>query len=348
MAALAQHMSLRSVGQEYQCAPSTVSYQLKKLADSAAIDPKLPPDVALANKKRCGRPRTWSKRDERAVVKVIRRHKFLKPQKVLPIVVSEVKKMCLSTLRAIMRENDLHRYQSVPKPYLSPLHRRKRLAYVRRAIQINPEAYICIDETPLHLGYFNRPWVTCKPNERHKKDFIISAFKKQLGFMVWAAIWVGGHSELVRFDCSASEGENGGVTSAIYVDQIYSGPLRRIWRRQRRAWARYEGGPLIIEDNSSVHTGKITKAARKREGFKMVGHPPSSPDLNPIEYAWSYLKDMLDALPDRPRNLDELWEAAQTLWNGIPQGFFDKYILGLPDRMEKVRKARGGHPDEEM
>ena len=348
MAALAQHLSLRVVAEEYKCAPSTVSYQLQKLADSKAIDPKLSPDKALANKKRCGRPRTYSKREERAVVKTIKAHKKLTPQKLVPVVESEVRRFGLTTIRKIMRENKLERFQAVPKPYLTAAHKRKRLAYVLKAQHLNPESFICTDETHLHLGYYSRPWITCKRSERHRKENLIPAFKKQLGFMVWGAIWIGGHSELVRFDCSESDGPHGGVTSKIYVDQIYSGPLRRIWRRQKRAWERYEGGPLILEDNASIHSSKITKEARRREGFKMLEHPPCSPDLNPIEYAWGYLKGLLDELPDRPRNLDEKWEIAQRLWNEIPQGFFDGYIWGLPARMEKVRKARGGHPQESM
>jgi protein-L-isoaspartate O-methyltransferase len=34
--------------------------------------------------------------------------------------------------------------------------------------------------------------------------------------MVWGAVWHGGRSQLVRFDCSESTGERGGVTAVIY------------------------------------------------------------------------------------------------------------------------------------
>lgn len=348
MAALAKHMPLRLVAEEYQCAPSTVSYQLNKLAEAQAIDPEVYPDLALLNKKRSGRPRTYSKREERLVVRTIQQHHKVKPKKLVPIVEANVRRFCLSTIRCIMCENGLERFQAIPKPFLTALHKRKRLAYVKKALQLNPESLICTDETHLHLGYYSRPWVTCRHSARHKKRNLMPAFKKQDGFQIWGAMWIGGHLELTRIDCSESDGKNGGVTPKIYVEQILSGPLRRVWRRQKRAWERYEGGPVIIEDNAPIHTAKISKAAKKREGFKIVEHPPNSPDLNPIEYAWSYLKGLLEEYPVRPRNLDEKWELAQRLWNEIPQGFFDSYIWGLPARLEKVRKARGDHPEEYM
>lgn len=40
MAALAKYLPLRAVADEYQCAPSAVSYQLQKIAKSTAIDPE--------------------------------------------------------------------------------------------------------------------------------------------------------------------------------------------------------------------------------------------------------------------------------------------------------------------
>lgn len=348
MAALAKHLPLRAVADEYQCAPSTVSYQLQKIAKSTAIDPESTVDQALLNKKRSGRPRTYSIREERAVVRTIELHHKVKPKNLPPIVEAHVRRFGLSTIRRIMRENGLERFQALPKPFLTAVHRRKRLAYVKKALLVNPQSLICTDETHLRLGYYQRPWITCRRSERHRKRNLIPAFKKQEGFQVWAAMWIGGHSELTRIDCSESEGENGGVTAKIYIDQILTGPLRRVWRKQKRAWQRYEGGPVILEDNAPIHTAKISKAAKKKEGFKILEHPPNSPDLNPIEYAWSYLKGLLDAHPVRPRNLDEKWELAQLLWNEIPQGYFDNYIWGWPARLEKVRKARGDHPEEYM
>ena len=41
--------------------------------------------------------------------------------------------------------------------------------------------------------------------------------------MLWGAVWHGGRSELVLFDTSQSTGKRGGVTAAIYRNQITRG-----------------------------------------------------------------------------------------------------------------------------
>lgn len=71
--------------------------------------------------------------------------------------------------------------------------------------------------------------------------------------MVWAAIWHGGRSQLYRFDVASSEGQRGGVTGAIYCDQIIKGELKRVWNHVRTWWRGY-GTPRIVEDGAPVHT----------------------------------------------------------------------------------------------
>ena len=134
MAALAKHMSLRAVAGEYQCAPSTV----QSLTESTAMDPNSSVDNALLNKKQPGYPQAYSKREERAVVKIIQQHYKLKPKKLVPVVEANVRRLCLSIIHRIMRENGLERFLALSKPLLTALHRRKRLADVKKALRLNP------------------------------------------------------------------------------------------------------------------------------------------------------------------------------------------------------------------
>ncbi len=66
-------------------------------------------------------------------------------------------------------------------------------------------------------------------------------------------------------------------------------------------------GDIVILDNLSSH--KSEKAARilKQRGAWFLFLPPYSPDLNPIEMAFSKLKAHLRAI--KARTFDELWRA---------------------------------------
>lgn len=115
MAALAEHMSLREAGKQFGASPATVSYQLKKLAEYRATnpDPKSVPDGTFANKKRSGRPRTYSERDERTIVRIIRANRSLTMRQLLSVVETDFRKVSEGTLRRIMKEKGL---QSTTRP----------------------------------------------------------------------------------------------------------------------------------------------------------------------------------------------------------------------------------------
>ena len=74
----------------------------------------------------------------------------------------------------------------------------------------------------------------------------------------------------------------------------------------------------------------------------VFSHPAQSPDLNPIEHVWKYLKDQVNQRPTRPQNLDALWDALLEEWEKIDVGFINSLIESMPDRVEAVIDASGG------
>ena len=66
-------------------------------------------------------------------------------------------------------------------------------------------------------------------------------------------------------------------------------------------------GDVVILDNLSSHKSAAAQARLKAQGNWMLFLPPYSPDLNPIEMAFSKLKAHLRSI--KARTLDELWRA---------------------------------------
>jgi transposase len=54
---------------------------------------------------------------------------------------------------------------------------------------------------------------------------------------------------------------------------------------------------LVVEDGAPCHSCKLAREARTKLGISSLIHPPSSPDLNPIENVWSLLKTKISLLP---------------------------------------------------
>ena len=54
-----------------------------------------------------------------------------------------------------------------------------------------------------------------------------------------------------------------------------------------------EQGTVIVMDNASFHSKKRLLFAAQNAGYKLLFLPPYSPQLNPIEKFWAWLKRFL-------------------------------------------------------
>jgi transposase len=67
-----------------------------------------------------------------------------------------------------------------------------------------------------------------------------------------------------------------------------------------------EPGDVVVMDNLSCHTQKAVREALKAAGCRVLYLPAYSPDLNPIELAFSKLKRLLRKAA--ARSVETLWE----------------------------------------
>lgn len=81
---------------------------------------------------------------------------------------------------------------------------------------------------------------------------------------------------------------------------------------------------ILILDNSSVHTSKLVRETIKRLGIKAVYLPPYSPDLNPIELMWAYVKTILRRI--KARNEELLIAAINTALSTITQDLIAGWV----------------------
>ena len=78
---------------------------------------------------------------------------------------------------------------------------------------------------------------------------------------------------------------------------------------------------ILLLDNSSVHTSKLVIQTLNEYGIKYLFLPPYSPDLNPIELLWSWMKSHLKK--SKARTHEKLDEAINLALDSVP----NTYIL---------------------
>ena len=75
----------------------------------------------------------------------------------------------------------------------------------------------------------------------------------------------------------------------------------------------------------------------------MLPWPSQSPDLNPIENIWKYLKVQIGLREKRPTSIHELWGIVLEEWEKIPIEHITKGYESITHLVQAVIKAEDGH-----
>ena len=97
-----------------------------------------------------------------------------------------------------------------------------------------------------------------------------------------------------------------------------------------------------MEDGAPAHQAVSTRKWHEDHGVKLFkGWPGNSPDLNPIENAWSQMKHLQSK--ERATSAAGLKKIAKKVWKGITPSYLKKLYKLMPRRMQAVIENGGGH-----
>jgi transposase len=96
-----------------------------------------------------------------------------------------------------------------------------------------------------------------------------------------------------------------GFVAPLTVDGPINGLIFRAWVEQHLA-PTLQSGDIVVMDNLSSHKVVGVRQAIEAKGAELRYLPPYSPDLNPIELAFSKFKKLLR--DGAARTVDKLWE----------------------------------------
>ena len=114
-----------------------------------------------------------------------------------------------------------------------------------------------------------------------------------------------------------------GFVAPLVVDGAVNGELFRAWVRQHLCPA-LRPGDTVVMDNLGSHKVAGVRAAVEAAGCRLLYLPPYSPDLNPIEMAFSKLKGLLRKAAER--TVDGLWRVIGESLDRFTPGECRNYI----------------------
>ena len=177
--------------------------------------------------------------------------------------------------------------------------------------------------------------------------------------MIWGAIAHDWKWPLVCFEAQTQRTRRGTLRSGVKINgEMYCNIILQDQLWQMLGAMEFESGTnaVVVEDNAPIHNSaqviqsvkclpacSNTNAFRERLGITRHPHPPSSPDLNPIEALWNTVKHKVCRLVPRANTLEELWAQAQAVWDAIPMEEVNRRIESMETRRRAVLAAKGMH-----
>nr|AAA88882.1 Tc1-like transposase [Drosophila virilis]CAA89219.1 Tc1-like transposase [Drosophila virilis] len=286
-----------------------------------------------------GRPAKLSRRDHSKILKQINEN----PQTSLRQLALDLKNDCNKTVshETVRKVLKMHKYSSQiarKKPLLSAVNIQRRLNFsitnVNKPAEYWDDVIFC-DETKIMLYYHDGPSkVWRKPNTALEQKNIIPTVKfGKLSVMVWGCISSKGVGELRIF--------NDVMTKEFYLD-ILKNELSRSAIKfgfvdpQNPSKQRYK----LYQDNDPKHKSFLCRTWLLYNCSKVIDTPAQSPDLNPIENLWAFLKKRVGKRS--PTNKNALIKAIQEEWIKIPEIYdLHNLIQSMSRRLRAVMDANG-------
>lgn len=171
----------------------------------------------------------------------------------------------------------------------------EREAWRKQARDLDREQFVIVDECGSNIAL--TPLYSRAPRGRRAVGAVPRNYGKNTTLI--ASLSLSGMGEALILEGAAD-------TSAfeLYIKQVLAPSLRK--------------GQIVIMDNLSIHQSPQVREAIEAKGCRLLFLPAYSPDLSPIEEAFSKLKATLRRIGARTQ--EALWEAiAQALQTITPQ-----------------------------
>lgn len=234
-----------------------------------------------------------------------------------------------------MRNAGFQRKVPPRKIQLTARHRADRLAFCREQLALRPrpedwENVAFSDETWATNSHIWKRWLTI--HEAEDIEAWAAVRERPHGWMFWGMIC--GSEKAGSF---VWEKHYGSINSEKYIRYIC--PLIHGFIMGKAA----QGTPVVLQqDNASSHISYATRAHIASLGIETLTWPAKSPDLNPIENVWFWMKNWIEVNYNiqslTPRTLRRAIEAA---WAAVPCEWLRELTHSMPRRLQEVIEAEG-------
>ena len=281
-----------------------------------------------------GRPRKLSKPIRNFLLKEIDHNKKLSTRKMARKLEETMgEKISYGSVKNYLNDLNFFSYSPLKKPLLTMRHTKLRFEACERWIKLPEEkikAMVFSDESKYNLQNSDgvaRIWQT--PGTGLKQENVKGSLKFGGGsVMVWGCFSYYGVGELTFIDTK--------MDAPYYCNMLSSCLFSSVRKMGLDEF-------IFVQDNDPKHTSKLAKGFFSENNIDVEPWPPQSPDFNPLENIWGYIKNKIGDKIFKTK--DELKTEIKRQWDNIPIELCKKLALSFKKRAVLGYRAKGGHID---
>ena len=240
-----------------------------------------------------------------------------------------------STRCSILR--DLAKVRKAEKrPPLNKTHKTKRQDWAKKYLKTDFSKVFWSDEMRVSLDGpdgWARGWIT-------KGQQVPYRLRRQQGgggILVWAGIIKDQLVGPFRVDDGVK------INSQTYCQFLEDTFFKKWYKKKSPS---FKKNMIFMQDNAPSHASKYTTAWLARKGIKgekIMTWPPCSPDLNPIENLWSFMKCEIYREGRQYTSLNSVWEAVVAAARKVDHKQIKTLTESMDGRLLSIMEKKGGY-----
>ena len=152
--------------------------------------------------------------------------------------------------------------------------------------------------------------------------------------------WGQGFHPSDKIHCCGFISARGKIGLELFSENLNGKKFNRILSKKRAEMKKmYPEGVKLAIDNHPVHNSKRVQKYIEQNFMNTLDWPSYSPDLNPIEEVWAWLKMKVNA--DCPQTMFDLRHSILKYWNKLTLEKVEKYINRLHKKYSRVVQLNG-------
>ena len=239
-------------------------------------------------------------------------------------------------------------FRRVPAQVINDSTKHKRLERSKKLLRrLNLRATKKVFFTDEKMFYINPPinsqnnriWAKKKKADIDPSRLLVERAKFSSHIMVSAGVSYEGKGRLHFID------EKAKVNAKYYVENLLPKLVEDCHTVVGKQF-------IFQHDGAPAHGAKLAQdwlASHCPDFIDKDSWPPNSPDLNPLDYAiWGAMLETYNKLTTKPKNIPDLKDTLQIIWNDLPLETIQKSVLGFRKHLQICVKAIGGHFEHSM